>query len=595
LKNKVSPLKSFQSKLILSFVAILAIPFAFIYLNLDKRLQDSALEDIKASLTKQALVIEDLVTADHSLDKGRDVLDTISKSLGARIAARISIIAADGTVLADSDRTQQEIQGMENHAGRPEVITALNDQIGSQVRYSRTLKINMLYIAVPVKDNGSVRAVVRLALPLARVKWILTSTRHTLLISLAFGLTLAFVLGFLLTGSLMRPIKRFIYASGKFSKGEFGHRIYVNSRDELGELGATLNSMAQSIEEKVKEVEVQNQQLRAIFQSMVEGIIVLDNNAVIVAVNPSIERMFGISQPQVRKKMFLEAIPNNDMADIITQVLKGGVVVSRELELVWPVHKTFQINAAPIMGGGAVAGCLIVAHDVTEIRKLEVMRTDFVANASHELKTPLTSIKGFVETLLEGALDDKEHAAHFLKIIQEHADRLNNLINDLLDLSYLESKEVAMQKTPVQLKTLVDNVVSGFTVPLKKKSIDVKNDISPDVSVLIDKAKIEQVITNLIDNAVKFSKEKGRLIISAQQADGKITLWVKDSGAGIPAKDLPRIFERFYRVDKARSREMGGTGLGLAIVKHIVELHGGTVGVESTEGLGSQFWFTLPL
>jgi two-component system, OmpR family, phosphate regulon sensor histidine kinase PhoR len=271
------------------------------------------------------------------------------------------------------------------------------------------------------------------------------------------------------------------------------------------------------------------------------------------------------------------------------------VVVSRELELVWPVHKTLQINAAPIMGGGSVAGCLMVAHDVTEIRKLEIIRTDFVANASHELKTPLTSIKGFVETLLEGALDDKEHAAHFLKIIQEHTDRLNNLINDLLDLSYLESKGLEIHKSPVQLKILVDNVLAGFNVPIKKRSIEAVNAISPEVAVSVDKAKIEQVFTNLIDNAVKFNKEGGSLTISAEKTSGTITLLVKDSGSGIPAKDLPRIFERFYRVDKARSREMGGTGLGLAIVKHIVELHGGTVGVESTEGLGSQFWFTLPL
>ena len=471
----------------------------------------------------------------------------------------------------------------------------MNDAIGSEIRYSSTLKINMLYIAVPIKQGNAIQAVLRLALPLHRVKSILATTRHTILLSLLFGLCLAFVLGSLLTKSLVRPINRFIYASGKFSKGEFHHRIYLDSSDELGELAVTLNSMAQHIEEKISLVEIQNQQLRAIFQSMVEGIMVLDKQAAFVTMNPSTERMFGIHQSQAKGKTFLEVIPNNDIADVIHQVLNTNVVVSRELTLVWPIHKMLQLNAAPIMAGGAVTGCLIVAHDVTEIRKLETMRTDFVANVSHELKTPLTSIKGFVETLLEGALDDKEHAAHFLKIIQEHTDRLNNLINDLLDLSYLESKEVSIQKTPVNLKALVDNVLAGFSVPIKKKSIEVKNEISSDVVASIDKAKIEQVFTNLIDNAIKFNKEKGRLIVSAQKAEGKIIIWVKDSGLGIPAKDLPRIFERFYRVDKARSRDMGGTGLGLSIVKHIVELHGGTVGVESTEGLGSQFCFTLPL
>jgi two-component system phosphate regulon sensor histidine kinase PhoR len=254
----------------------------------------------------------------------------------------------------------------------------------------------------------------------------------------------------------------------------------------------------------------------------------------------------------------------------------------------------FEINAAPIFDKDMVRGCLVVIHDITQIRHLETMRQDFIANVSHELKTPLTSIKGFVETLLGGALKDKENSRHFLEIIQSHTERLNNLVNDLLSLSYLESREIQLDLEVFNLKDLVDEVMSGFAVRLKNRSIAVRNDLSGDLSVKADKEKIEQTITNLIDNAVKFNKEKGHLKIYAKEEDNEVKIIIEDSGAGIPTKDIPRIFERFYRVDKTRSRELGGTGLGLSIVKHIVELHSGKVGVESTEGLGSKFWFTLP-
>ena len=595
LKNSMQRLRSFKVKLVLSFAALLVIPFTFIYFNLDRKLEDAALADIKASLLKHAMLVADTLWANDALAGSRAGLDRTVKELGARISCRITVIARDGAVLADSEKPFDQIPSMENHSNRPEVMAALNDMTGAEIRYSSTLRIDMLYIAVPLKDSDSIRAVVRLALALDRVRYILSTTRNTILASLIFGLALALVLASVLARHFMRSVNRFIYASDKFAKGDFHHRIYLDSSDELGRLAQTLNDMAAHIEEKIRFIEVQNQQLRAIFQSMVEGVIVLDKEAAFVSVNPAIERMFVIDQAYAQGKTFLEVIPNNDMAEVISQVLKTNVVVSRELAIVWPVHKTLQINAVPIESAGSVTGCLIVAHDVTEMRKLETVRRDFVANVSHELKTPLTSIKGFVETLREGAFDDKEHAQQFLKIIEEHTDRLNNLINDLLDLSCLESGESFLAKEPVHFSELADKVLSGFGVAIKKKSLMVKNKIPADLAAVADRAKMEQVFTNLIDNAVKFNKDKGELVIAAQKGDRSLTVSVGDSGIGIPVRDLPRIFERFYRVDKARSRELGGTGLGLSIVKHIIELHGGTVGVESTEGIGSRFWFTLPL
>lgn len=334
--------------------------------------------------------------------------------------------------------------------------------------------------------------------------------------------------------------------------------------------------------------------LQAILEGMVEGVITVDKDSRITSLNPSTEEIFGISKQEALGKFFLEVVRNNDIAELINNVLKDGKFVSQELSLVWPLQKVFQINASPILEDGRVSGCLLVIHDITQMRKLEAMRRDFVANVSHELKTPLTSIKGFVETLLEGALEDKENSRRFLQIILDHANRLDSLINDLLDLSSLESKETFLQKEAVDLKALVDDILAGFRSQLKKKTIAVKNDVPAGPKLKADKNKLGQVLTNFVDNAIKFNRENGTVRVYSQDLRDKIKVFVEDSGIGIPPKDIPRIFERFYRVDKARSRELGGTGLGLSIVKHIVELHGGSAGVESTEGLGSKFWFSLP-
>lgn len=346
--------------------------------------------------------------------------------------------------------------------------------------------------------------------------------------------------------------------------------------------------------DKISILEGQNSARRQILENMVEGVISVNSETRITSVNPSGEKIFGIKKNDAEGALFLEALPNNDLAELIDRVIRTGEAVSRELVLAWPVQKTFQINASPIFERNRIHGCLLVIHDITEIRRLEAIRKDFVANVSHELKTPLTSIKGFVETLIEGALEDKENSRHFLRIIEEHVTRIDNLVNDLLDLSYFESKAVRLQKQPLDIKELVDGALAGFKSQLKKSSISARNELPAGLSMTLNRDKMRQVFTNLIDNAIKFNRENGTVRIYSRDLGAQVEIAVEDSGIGISPKDIPRIFERFYRVDKARSRELGGTGLGLSIVKHIIELHGGSVGVESTEGLGSKFYFFLP-
>jgi two-component system phosphate regulon sensor histidine kinase PhoR len=587
--------KSFKSKLILSYVFVIVVSFAFVAFFLDKNLEENSLRNIQSSLVAQARLIENQIVAEIVKKEDVGSLGILVKSVSPKTDCRITIIDRKGTVLAESEKSKQETLSMENHINRPEVKTALTGNIGIDTRYSPTLRIDMLYVALPLKDKNEITGILRLALPLESVQKTLFAIRKIVLIGLIFALVLAFVLGSVVAGNTITPINRMIHVSRRFSEGDFSRRVIRGSKDEIGELANTLNKMAQDIEDKIKEIKTQNQKLAAIFNSMIEGVIVVDDKGLIVSINPTIEKIFGVSKKDAEGKIFLEAIRNNDIPEVINAVLRKGQGASAELTLVYPISKIFEVNATPIFDDNKVTGCLVVIHDITEIRRLETMRSDFIANVSHELKTPLTSIKGFIETLLEGALDDKENNRNFLTIIQEHAERLNNLVNDLLSLSHLESNEIVLEKEGVNLRQQVEGVILGFKSQLKKKNIEVKDELSASLSIKADKNKIEQVFTNLIDNAIKFNKEQGLVKIYSQDVNGKIKIVVEDSGIGVPDKDITRIFERFYRVDKARSRELGGTGLGLSIVKHIIELHNGSVGVESTEDFGSKFWIILPI
>ncbi|MEI8350392.1 MAG: ATP-binding protein [Candidatus Omnitrophota bacterium] len=585
---------SFKAKLTLSYILLIVISFCFIGYFLDKNLEKNALKDIELNLVKNAYLVENQIEVIDLKKENTGYLDSLSKKLSQLIKSRITIIDTQGQVLADSGIPVKDLVNIANHSDRPEIKLALSGKIGKEIRYSDTIKMDMLYIALPLKDKQGIRGVLRLALPLETANLTLHAIRKAVFFSLIFALGFAYMLGSLLARAIVKPINRISYVSRKFAVGDFSHKIYINSKDEIGELAAVLNKMSQSLEEKIHEVELQNQQLKAILESMVEGIIVVSKNSRIVSVNRAIEQIFSIKKTDIEGKIFLEVIRNTDIAEITNQVLNNGSFLSKELTLIWPVRRIFQVNASAIWKQKVIEGCLLVIHDITQLRQLETMRRDFVANVSHELKTPLTSIKGFVETLLDGALDDKANNRNFINIIKDHTERLNKLVEDLLSLSHLESQETTIEKTSFNLKEHFEKVVFGFKTQLKNRNIAINNDLATDILVMANKDRIEQVFANLIDNAIKFNKENGFIKIYSQEINGKIKITIEDSGFGIPAKDIPRIFERFYRVDKARSRDLGGTGLGLSIVKHIIELHNGNIGVESSEGFGSKFWFILP-
>ena len=391
-----------------------------------------------------------------------------------------------------------------------------------------------------------------------------------------------------------RQFGEIITGSKRFAAGDFDYRIPAGSSGELKKLSETLNYMAGEIGLKMREAELRRLELEAAFRDMSEAIVVADGAGVITRINPRARELMGVRGFDA-EGMRLSGMPAGpELSSAAIKALSSGSPVSFEIEPAASPGTVLSVSASPIFSEGAVRGCVLVARDITGPRKLEAMRRDFVANVSHELKTPLTAIRGCAETLLNGALEDREHGPGFVRSIYEQAVRLDNLVNDLLKISYAESGQASLEKSPVDLKTLADETTGGLAAILAQKSISILNLVPAGLKVSADRDKLSQVLINLLDNAVKYNRTGGEIKISAAVEVGGVKVLVADTGTGIPAAHLARIFERFYRVDKARSRELGGTGLGLSIVKHLIELHGGAVGVESAEGRGSSFWFTLP-
>ncbi|MFA5256247.1 MAG: ATP-binding protein, partial [Candidatus Omnitrophota bacterium] len=381
----------------------------------------------------------------------------------------------------------------------------------------------------------------------------------------------------------------------RLADGDFSRKVIVRSNDETGDLAKALNDMADEISAKVKSVSSEKAKLEAVLSSMFEGVMLTNERGEILLLNPSVRKLFFIDSPPEGRKP-LEMMQNNVIQEIVDRVLnKNREVITQEVKIAIPEQKTIMINGVPIIKDDVVEGAVFVFHDITELKRLEDIRKDFVANVSHELRTPISSIKGYAETLLDGKADNKDTVKEFLSIIYQDSNRLANLIDDLLDLSRIESGKMNMESEPLEILPIVNRCINVLGKSARDKSLSIKLDIPADFpKVLGDHKRLLQVLLNLLDNAVKYTPENGSIIVSAASNRETAQIDISDTGIGISERDLPRIFERFYRVDKARSRELGGTGLGLSIVKHIVQAHNGQVWVKSTLGRGSTFSFTIP-
>ena len=507
-------------------------------------------------------------------------LDAFLKNLKDKINARITVIDKEGTVLAD---TEKDPATMESHKIRPEVIDALSSGVGKSMRLSVTLEEEMLYVALPIDKDSKVLGVVRMSIPLKQINSLLRDLQLRIIIAIAIITLLSIAIAFLLSKSLSKPVDTLASAAKNLAKGEFHTRVYLQTSGELKELETSFNEMAGKMEGLFGSLSRRNEELDTIVSSMQEILIVLDKDGRIKLINESFKKSLG--NEDVQDKFYWEVMRCPDFSELIKKVTEERKNHTREIEF---RDKNYLCSVTFLSSKEEMVA---VFYDITELKNLEQMKKDFVANMSHELRTPLTAIKGFVETLEE---EEEIKNVQYLEIIKRHTDRLMNIVNDLLVLSELEQTSRALVIENVNLVSLAENILKVFEQGEKEKGIQLKLVAEKDLKIIqADPFKLEQMFINLLDNAIKYT-ERGEVSITLTQIDSKSVIEIQDSGIGIPSSHLPRIFERFYVVDKSRSKKLGGTGLGLSIVKHIVLLHGGTIDVESSQGMGTKFTIVLP-
>ena len=558
----------------------------------------AARERLTNHLSKNLLVQGRLIglqaSADRIRKKDAGALDRWADVLGSEAGSRITVTAADGRVLGDSEVSLDRLKYVENHAKLPEIRAALAAGSGISVRRSETVGMDFLYAAVPIVDAGKNIGTVRLATPLTDVQREVQALQWKILVSSGFCLLAALFLSLYVSRAFYAPVAKLSAAAERISRGDYAAVVDTGSDDELGQFGGMLSALAGRVSETIAELSAEQRQLTAIFDNMVEGVALVGPKGNLRDMNMVMERLFGVAADEVKGRPFIEAVRQAPLEEIVRRTLADRIAHQDEFSLFTPDETVFEVHANPIFDGEELQGAVIVLHDITRLRRLEEVRKEFVANVSHELRTPLASVKGFAETLLRGGLEDKKNRTEFVETIERHADRLTGLVDDLLELASIESGKRTMRKETLRLRDAAEEIITSLEPLRKRRSISVENRIPADLAIRFDKAALTQVFQNLISNAIKYNCEKGRVEISARKEDKKTIISVKDTGMGIPSESLSRVFERFYRVDKARSREMGGTGPGLSIVKHLVESHDGRVWVESDEGAGSVFFFALP-
>jgi two-component system phosphate regulon sensor histidine kinase PhoR len=585
-------------KLTLTLVGFVAITSLATGLYLDRALKRFAVESLESRLASIGGVLDGELREVFRAGAEPTLAQTFAARAARITGARVTLIAPDGQVVGESQRPPEPQGLIENQADRPEVRAALAGRRGRDLRRSATVEAPLLYVALPVRDAARLVGVLRLALPLSAVTDSYATLRGVMLLGGALALAIAFGIGLFVAGRVTRPVVEMQSIARQMSQGNFLVRAPTRSPDEIGTLGRSLNVLASRLREKIEDLEHEQAKVTAILDGMVEGVIAVDAHEHILVMNERARGIFALGAVRGERKPFLEVIRNADLHEVFrsSRVAAPGELVRREVSLTSPEGRVLQVHGIPLLLAGGEKGVVIVLHDITELRRLEQVRTEFVANVSHELRTPLTAIHGYVETLLAGALEEPEHARKFLDIVHRQTERLGRLINDLTDLSNIELGKVRLDLAPTRLAEVLDSTLAVLRPRAAAGGVTVSADLPPALPpVKADHDRLAQILINLVDNAIKYTPRGGFVKISAAATPESVAVSVEDSGVGIPAADLPRITERFYRVDKARSRELGGTGLGLAIVKHLVHAHGGELAIQSEQGKGTTVRFTLPV
>jgi two-component system phosphate regulon sensor histidine kinase PhoR len=585
-------------KLTLTLVGFVALTMAVAGIYLNHALEKFAVESLQARLALAGRLLHDEARALLARRANPAEMRAFVTRAAAPTQSRVTLIAPDGQVLGDSDVEPSDLDRLENHRDRPEVREALEGRVGHDLRTSVSVSAPLLYVAVPVVDGGRVVGVLRTALPLAAVTSSYAALHRVMLAGAVVALAVALGIGLFVARRVTRPVVEMQAIARRMSEGQFDARAPVRSVDEIGALGRALNVMLARLREKIGDLEQERARSNAILDGMVEGVVAVDGHESIIRMNERARAMLGVGTGRGELKPFLEVVRNADLHEIFRQCRNAadGAPMRRELQLRHPVARRIQVNAVPLRLAGEGTGAVMVLHDVTELRRLEAVRTEFIANVSHELRTPLTAIQGYLETLLTGALEEPEHARRFIEVAFRHTERLGRLLNDLTDLSNIELGKVTLRAAAVHLEDVIDSALAIVRPRADSGEVRLETDLVPSsITVYADHDRLAQILINLADNAVKYTLAGGRVTVRARpRGDGRVEVAVVDTGVGIPRADLPRITERFYRVDKARSRELGGTGLGLAIVKHLVAAHGGELSIDSEVERGTTVRFSLP-
>ena len=583
-------------RILFSYLLITLLLLVSLELYLSRAIKDNYISNLKGNLVTQAHLIADRIPASF-----QNNLDDFCKNFKVKTGARVTIIDSLGRVLGDSDEPSDR---MENHSDRPEIKDAEISDTGSSVRYSKTLQKNLLYVAIAVTNDSESRYL-RLSMPLYDIEQAMRTIRMRIIIAAIAVSFIVIILGIFQTRRITKSIEEITAFSKEVAKGNFKKKLFLKEEGELGELSKNIGDMAEEIRKRLRESDEEKMKIETILRRMSDGLILADTKGTILLSNVAIMNLFGIGQT-IDGKTVMETLRKAELMELIDAVARGKEHASCEIEVTHPKELYLMVTATPFYSHNyenRTSKVVLMFHDITRLKKLEEVRKDFVANVSHEIKTPITAIKGFAETLLDGALYEKENAPKFIETIRNHSERLNSLVDDLLTLSRIELGDIKIEKITIDLEKVIDTVFATLHEKAQNKGLYLKKHITPEhKEILADKDRLIQILLNLVDNGIKFT-EKGGVTVKVKSEklkveDGEkdfIEISVEDTGMGIPRKHLARLGERFYRVDRARSRELGGTGLGLAIVKHLVKEHGWEMKFESIEGKGTIVHLLCPI
>jgi two-component system, OmpR family, phosphate regulon sensor histidine kinase PhoR len=579
-------LRSFQWRITLPFIILIIASMAALGIYLNNSVRSLQLDNLRFHLEQEARITAEAALP-PLLGQGGSP-DALAKRLGGEIDSRVTIISPDGTVLGDSI---EDPAAMENHATRPEVIDALASGIGQSTRFSTTLNRQMMYVAVTINNQGAVVGIARVALPLTTVESSVGHITRTIILATVIVAVLVVLAAWIIAHTITRPVRQLTRASKEISTGQLGQRITVATKDEIGQLARAFNEMSANLKTTLDTVSSEKNTLASILNNMADGVIMTDVSGDIIMANRAAGRILGFKEENAGGKPAIEVVHDHEIDGILKQCLNTGKEQTTQFES--GTRRFLRAITVPLHAQGRLNGALVLLQDLTELRTLQTMRRDLVGNISHELRTPIAGIKAMAETLLGGAIDDREAAREFLSRIESEADRLTQMVAELTQLSRIETGQADLKLETVDLNALIDEVTAGLSPLAEKQHVKlVRQPATGLPMVRADRDRIRQTIINLVHNAIKFNKPGGSVTLSTAFNDKSVMVAVADTGIGISRDDLPRVFERFYKADKSRSG--GGSGLGLAIAKHTIQAHGGEILAQSEEGKGSTFTFSLP-